>query len=74
MAKRIVMDISTGGQREEEFEFIPPPTPPTAGPEVVRARAVGMIRSATSLDDLKRALLLYLGELRLRPDGSLELK
>jgi hypothetical protein len=71
MAKRIVMDISTGEQHEEEFELIPPPTPPTARPEVVRARAVEMIRSATSLDDLKRALLLYLGELEPNPNGTL---
>jgi hypothetical protein len=74
MAKRIVLDMNTGMQREEEFEFVPPPPPTTASPEVVRTKVVELIRSATTVDALKRALLLHLGELKLRPDGSLELE
>jgi hypothetical protein len=74
MATRIVLDVNTGEQMEEEFEFVPPATPPTAGPEVARTRVVELIRSAATVDDLKRALLLHLGELGLRPDGSLELE
>jgi hypothetical protein len=30
-----------------------------------------LIRAATSVDDLKRALLLQLGELKLSSDGSI---
>ena len=67
MAKRIVLDVSTGKQREEEFEFVPPPPTTTASPEVVRAKVVKLVRTATSVDDLKRALLLHLGELKLDP-------
>jgi hypothetical protein len=68
------LDISTGIQREEEFEFVPLPPPVEARPEAIRATVVELIRTATSVDDLKRALLLQMGELRLRPDGSLELE
>jgi hypothetical protein len=72
MAKRIVLDVSTGKQWEEEFEFVPPPPPPTtASPEMVRTKVVELIRNATSVDDLKRALLLQLGELKLSSDGSI---
>jgi hypothetical protein len=71
MAKRIVLDLSTGIQREEEFEFIPPPPPTEASPRAVRAKVVELIQTATSVDDLKRALLLQLGELKLNLDGSI---
>jgi hypothetical protein len=71
MAKRIVLDVSTGEQREEEFEFVPPPSSTTVNPEVVRAKVVDLIRTATSLDDLKRALLLQLGDLKLNLDGTI---
>jgi hypothetical protein len=74
MAKRIVLDVSTGKQREEEFEFVPPPPPTEASPQLVRAKVVDMVRAATSVDDLKRALLLYLGELKLNPDGTWKLE
>ena len=72
MAKRVVLDVSTGEQREEEFEFVPPPPLSTASPEAVRAKVVELIRTATDLDDLKRALLLQLGELKLNLDGTLK--
>jgi hypothetical protein len=72
MAKRIVLDVSTGEQWEEEFESVPSPPPPTtASPEMVRTKVVELIRNATSVDDLKRALLLQLGELKLSSDGSI---
>lgn len=75
MARRAVLDVSTGEIREEEFEFDPPPPPPTTvNPEVVRAKMVDLIRTATSVDDLKRALLLQLGELKLNPDGTWKLE
>jgi hypothetical protein len=75
MARRVVLDVSTGKVREEEFEFVPPPPPPTtASPEVVRARVVELVQTATTVDDLKRALLLYLGELKLNPDGTWKLE
>jgi hypothetical protein len=69
MAKRIVLDVSTGMQREEEFEFVPPPLPTEASPEVIRTKVVELIQTATTVDDLKRALLLHLGELRLDREG-----
>jgi hypothetical protein len=71
MAKRTVLNIRTGKQWEEEFEFVPPPLIEEVGPTMVRAKVVEMIQSATNLDDLKRALLLHLGELKLKPDGTL---
>jgi hypothetical protein len=71
MARRAVLDVRTGEVREEEFEFVPPPSTPTM---VNPQKVVELIRSATTVDDLKRALLLHLGELKLRPDGSLELE
>jgi hypothetical protein len=71
MARRVVLDVSTGEVREEEFEFVPLPSTPTM---VNPQKVVELIRSATTVDDLKRALLLHLGELKLRPDGSLELE
>jgi hypothetical protein len=74
MAKRIVLDVSTGEQREEEFEFAPPPPPMEASPQVVRAKVVELVQTATSLDDLKRAMLLHLGELKLNPDGTWKLE
>jgi hypothetical protein len=72
MAKRVVLDVSTGKQWEEEFEFIPSPPPPTTvSPETVRTKVVELIRNAATVDDLKSALLLQLGELKLNPDGTL---
>jgi hypothetical protein len=72
MAKRVVLDVRMGKLWEEEFEFIPSPPPPTtASPEMVRAKVVELIWAATSVDDLKRALLLQLGELKLSSDGSI---
>jgi hypothetical protein len=72
MARRVVLDVRTGEVREEEFEFVPPPpTPTTVNPQMVHNKVVELIRSATTVDDLKRALLLHLG---VRPDGSLELE
>jgi hypothetical protein len=72
MTRRIVLNVSTGEQREEEFEFVPSPPPPTvASPEAVRVKVVELIQTATSVDDLKRALLLQLGELKLNLDGSI---
>jgi hypothetical protein len=72
VARRIVLNVSTGEQREEEFEFVPSPPPPTgASPEAVRVKVVELIQTATSVDDLKRALLLQLGELKLNLDGSI---
>jgi hypothetical protein len=70
MARRAVLDVRTGEVREEEFEFVPPPpTPATASPMVVHTRVVELIQTATTVDDLRRALLLYLGELRLDEEG-----
>jgi hypothetical protein len=69
MAERTALDMSTGMQWEEEFEFVPPPLPTTASPEVVRTKVVGLIQTATTVDDPKQALLLYLGELRLDREG-----
>jgi hypothetical protein len=74
MAKRIVLDVSTGKQREEEFEFIPPPAPTTTSPKVIHAKVVELIRNATTVDQLKLALLLQLGELKLNPDGTWKLE
>jgi hypothetical protein len=71
VAKRIVLDVSTGKQREEEFEFVPPPPPTEVNPHMVRAKVVELIQTATTVDDLKRALLLQLGELKLNLDGSI---
>jgi hypothetical protein len=67
--------------REEEVEDweatfgpFPPPTQTIEHPSEVARKVVELIRAATSLDDLKRALLLHLGELKLRPDGRLEME
>ena len=55
MAKRVILDVQTGEVREEEFEFVPPPPvpePPNQDEELAKA-----IESATTLEELKQALL-----------------
>jgi len=59
-AKRIVVNVQTGEQYEEEFEFTetsPPPPPPDPDEELAKA-----IEAATTLDELKAALLGRLGK------------
>jgi hypothetical protein len=71
--KHVIFGPDGSVEREEEVEdweatFGPFPLPATVieNPDpVVTRRVVDLIRTATTVDGLKRALLLYLGELRL---------
>jgi hypothetical protein len=77
--KHIVFGPDGSVVHEEEVEnweatwaTFPRPARTTKNPSVVAREMVELVRAATSLDDLKRALLLYLGELRLDREGRIQ--